>query len=360
MQRLEKKRKDHLAYLPYTDSAITYSSALSVNPDHVLLTGRGAFVSIVLDNATFVRGIFLRHAWSGKILVYVNDEITDCVDLYAPHLRPEAITLLDSGTPISAVIKLVVIGKNEISAADQLVFKGIQVPLPPVATRSQSAAAEPVPTGGADAAFVEVHARQFDKWTAYAATQGDSEEVSRRVQQAYLERLREVYANCRPGSCILDIGVGYLNDITLSGLIIPSRLLYYGLDINADVCNVNRALFQKYGLDPDNIVHVDNTKLPFPDAFFDLVYAGHSIEHSADLRCSFQEIRRVLKPAGVLHFFVPGEWDDAPEHIYTLTEFEWMDIVAQNGLTPLSYRLGKIYNPISPCWDLGIVATRPD
>ena len=32
MQRLEKKRKDHLAYLPYTDSAITHSSALSANP----------------------------------------------------------------------------------------------------------------------------------------------------------------------------------------------------------------------------------------------------------------------------------------------------------------------------------------
>lgn len=164
MQRLEKKRKDHLAYLPYTDSAITHSSALSANPDHVLLTGRGAFVSIVLDNATYVRGIFLRHAWSGKILVYVNDEITDCVDLYSPRLRSEAITLLDSGTPVSAVIKLVVIGKNELSAADQLVFKGIQIPLPPVATRPQSATAEPVPTGGADAAFVEVHAKQFDKW----------------------------------------------------------------------------------------------------------------------------------------------------------------------------------------------------
>ena len=73
---------------------------MSANPDHVLLTGQ--FVSIVLDNATYVRGIFLRHAWSGKILVYVNDEITNCVDLYAPRLRSEAITLLDSGTPVSA------------------------------------------------------------------------------------------------------------------------------------------------------------------------------------------------------------------------------------------------------------------
>jgi demethylmenaquinone methyltransferase/2-methoxy-6-polyprenyl-1,4-benzoquinol methylase len=40
--------------------------------------------------------------------------------------------------------------------------------------------------------------------------------------------------------------------------------------------------------------------LPFPDARFDLLSMGYALRHVADLRTTFREYRRVLKPGGKL------------------------------------------------------------
>jgi SAM-dependent methyltransferase len=55
--------------------------------------------------------------------------------------------------------------------------------------------------------------------------------------------------------------------------------------------------------------------LPFPDAYFDVVYSRHSLEHSPYLPAALDEIHRVLKPGGRFLFCVPARVDDIePTH----------------------------------------------
>lgn len=46
--------------------------------------------------------------------------------------------------------------------------------------------------------------------------------------------------------------------------------------------------------------HADVMQLPFPDHRFDLVWASYSLHHIADKSAAVRELRRVLKPGGVL------------------------------------------------------------
>ncbi len=57
-----------------------------------------------------------------------------------------------------------------------------------------------------------------------------------------------------------------------------------------------------------NRVCTDALRLPFADRSFDAVFAGYGIRNFPDLRGSLEEIRRVLRPSGVLaslDFFLP-------------------------------------------------------
>ena len=42
------------------------------------------------------------------------------------------------------------------------------------------------------------------------------------------------------------------------------------------------------------------TRLPYPDAYFDVVLAAHVVEHIADPQAALAEMRRVLKPGGLM------------------------------------------------------------
>ncbi len=53
----------------------------------------------------------------------------------------------------------------------------------------------------------------------------------------------------------------------------------------------------------------DVTRLPFPDATFDLVSANMVIEHLNDPAAALLEIRRVLKPGGAFVFHTPNYWN---------------------------------------------------
>lgn len=51
---------------------------------------------------------------------------------------------------------------------------------------------------------------------------------------------------------------------------------------------------------------MDATDLAFPDASFDLVYSFHALEHIPDDRGALREMRRVLKPDGVVCIGTPN------------------------------------------------------
>lgn len=58
-------------------------------------------------------------------------------------------------------------------------------------------------------------------------------------------------------------------------------------------------------LDPNVMVQMDLTDIPFSDGTFDVIYCSHVLEHVPDDRQAMRELRRVLAPAGWAVIQVP-------------------------------------------------------
>jgi SAM-dependent methyltransferase len=58
---------------------------------------------------------------------------------------------------------------------------------------------------------------------------------------------------------------------------------------------------------PSADVQADITRLPFPDAHFDVILSSHVLEHVADDGAAMGELARVLKPSGWALILVPYE-----------------------------------------------------
>jgi SAM-dependent methyltransferase len=94
------------------------------------------------------------------------------------------------------------------------------------------------------------------------------------------EQVSKVLARVSPGARIVDLGAG-------------------GRKISPETIALDFA--------PDSSTDVvgDVQRLPFRDASLDLVYATGLFEHVADERAVIAEMRRVLKPGGIVHVEVP-------------------------------------------------------
>lgn len=71
---------------------------------------------------------------------------------------------------------------------------------------------------------------------------------------------------------------------------------------------------------------VDDTRLPFEDASFDVVLSNHVIEHVGDERAQrahLAELARVLRPAGVGYLAVPNRWMLVEPH-FRLAFLSWL------------------------------------
>jgi SAM-dependent methyltransferase len=66
-------------------------------------------------------------------------------------------------------------------------------------------------------------------------------------------------------------------------------------------------------MDPQSSAQLtfDMTDIPMPDASFDVILCSHVLEHVPDDRKAMRELRRVLKPDGVLYSMHPVEADRA-------------------------------------------------
>jgi SAM-dependent methyltransferase len=76
-----------------------------------------------------------------------------------------------------------------------------------------------------------------------------------------------------------------------------------GVEINADRIEESRRL---YG--PLPITKVDGTRLPFPDASFDILLSFDVFEHIPDSDAHLEEVRRVLAPEGRYLLQTPNKW----------------------------------------------------
>lgn len=129
-----------------------------------------------------------------------------------------------------------------------------------------------------------------------------------RMRQRKAARLARV----APGTAVLEIGC---RDGGLRRFL-PPDIRYQGMDIAPEFAA------------PDILVRDVSEGLPFPDASFDNVFCIEVLEHVPNPFGALTEIRRVLRPGGVLTLSVPNP--------YHLKELIW-------NLFRIADRQGHIY-----------------
>jgi SAM-dependent methyltransferase len=103
---------------------------------------------------------------------------------------------------------------------------------------------------------------------------------------------------------------------------------YTGLDIAT-------AITYEDGIKPD--FTWDGITMPFNDNSFDTVMATEVLEHCPDPHLVINEIKRVLKPGGLIFFTVPFLWNlhEVPHDEYRYTPFALQRIFKECGLNKI-------------------------
>ena len=103
----------------------------------------------------------------------------------------------------------------------------------------------------------------------------------------------------RPGMRLLDVGCGP-GSITLglAAAVAPGEVA--GVDMAASVVAVARELAAAQGVTNVRFACARAEMLPFPDASFDAVFGHTLLEHVPDAVPVLRELRRVLRPGGLL------------------------------------------------------------
>src|SRR5437016_1460749 len=103
----------------------------------------------------------------------------------------------------------------------------------------------------------------------------------------------------RPGMRLLDVGCGPGSiTVGLARAVAPGEVV--GVDLAPDVLDAARTLAAEQDLSALRFEAGRAEALPFPDASFDAVFAHTLLEHVPDATPVLREMRRVLRPGGLL------------------------------------------------------------
>jgi ubiquinone/menaquinone biosynthesis C-methylase UbiE len=117
--------------------------------------------------------------------------------------------------------------------------------------------------------------------------------------QDFHARLAFLLARLQPGRRVLDVGCG---EGRFTTALLDAGVQAVGVDVAEEPLRRARALRPELDLS----LVAPHGPWALPDASFDAVWAGETIEHVADTQAWLSEVRRVLRPAGELLLSTPA------------------------------------------------------
>lgn len=190
------------------------------------------------------------------------------------------------------------------------------------------------------------HGRFFDVWSRFYRLTPLGREL-RRLQGVALARLRAT-----PGQRVLDLGCGPADG---AARLAADGAVAIGLDYS-------EGMLAKARLEPrvrGRLVRGDANRLPFRSGAFDKLVCTNSFHHYPDHRAALAEMRRVLKPGGLLvlvdprrdqlfgrmaiDFFERRVFGLEEVRIYSLEE--WRELLREAGFSSAQVTAGPRWNP---------------
>jgi len=192
------------------------------------------------------------------------------------------------------------------------------------------------------------HGRFFDVWSAFYRRTLLGLEL-RRIQRHALDRLRVV-----PGQRVLDLGCGPGDGMARLG---TTGAVAIGLDYSGGMLDQARKVAANAG----RLARGDAGRLPFRDGAFDKVVCTNSFHHYPDHVGALREMRRVLRPGGLLvlvdprkdHLFGRFAVDFGENVIFGLKEVrvfsvaEWATMLRDVGFSDARVTHGPVWQPVA-------------
>ena len=192
------------------------------------------------------------------------------------------------------------------------------------------------------------HGRFFDVWARFYRA-GPLGLALRSIQREAIARLR-----ISPGERVLDLGCGPGDGAaTIAG----HGGVAIGLDYSAGMLETARTEPSLSG----RLLRGDAGRLPFADASFDKIVCTNSFHHYPQHLAALREMRRVLRPGGVLglvdprkdHLFGWAAIDLVENAVFGLEEVRifsvphWYRMLSECGFSSAKVEVGAWWNPVA-------------
>ncbi|OGT09888.1 MAG: hypothetical protein A2X77_04785 [Gammaproteobacteria bacterium GWE2_42_36] len=106
------------------------------------------------------------------------------------------------------------------------------------------------------------------------------------------------------GKRVLEVGPGIIEHLSYNHTRPES---YFLVDIKKEMLTQSAEQLKKYGIHQVKMIQVTGTHLPLETDSVDMVITFHQLEHIYELDQYVQELKRVLKPSGLIVGAVPAE-----------------------------------------------------